>query len=716
MPISCPLDVRPLTAEEFQELDYRVMGHAFASQNMLGRLCEEQAYQRDLQARLLADGFQSVHIEVPISVSHKDFCKDYFVDLVADDALYELKTAVALSGEHQSQLLNYLFLLGVPRGKLINFRPPRVQGRIHASGVTPEDRRRFHLDSSRWQELSTRCETLRGTMHELLADWGAFLDFELYQQALAHFSGGECDVIQRLPLTRGRMTLPRSDSLVPIPLSAEERQRNGDRGMAAFLMGACRRTIPPPLCEGDRSVRVRSMMLALPALLVAVLFGCQGEVDEGPGAAPSQSPRTVEPPADEPGDAPAGGTPDRPADTPSTTAAVSPSDAGCYWPRFHGPRGDNISDDTGLLAEWPEGGPPLVWTATGIGEGYSCVTIAEGLIYTAGNIDEKSVVTALRLDGQAEWQRDNGPAWTGSYPGTRSTPTIDGDRLYDESPLGQVTCYKAKTGEKLWSRNILDEFGSKNIQWALAESVLIDGPRVICSPGGPNTAVVALDKMTGETVWQSPTAQGDLAGYCSPTLVEYQGLRMIFVMTARGVIGVNAEGGELLFRFPHKTQYDINVEKPIFRDGMLFFTSGYSSGSVMLKLTVDGGNVSVEEAWRNKDLDNHHGGVLLLDGYLYGSDMRTKWVCLDWKTGQTMYAERGVGKGSLTSAEGMLYVLSEKHRVGLAPATPEKHEVVSRFELPEGGEGNSWAHPVVCGGRLYLRHGDFLYAYDVKAK
>jgi len=445
------------------------------------------------------------------------------------------------------------------------------------------------------------------------------------------------------------------------------------------------------------------------AAVIVFLAGCQpttpapGEKGAGrdgpaPGDHVPPSPPTV---------------PTSPPTGPSTSPPLSPAEGG-FWPRFHGPRGDNISDDTGLLTEWPEGGPPLVWTATGIGEGYSGVTIAEGLIYTSGNIDEKSVVTAIKLDGQTEWQSDNGPAWTGSYPGTRSTPTIDGERLYDESPLGQVTCYKAKTGEKLWSRNILDEFGSKNIQWALAESVLIDGPRVICSPGGPNTAVVALDKITGETVWQSPTAQRDLAGYCSPTLVEYQGLRMIFVMTARGVIGLNADSGDLLFRFPHETKYDINVQKPIFRDGMLFFTSGYGAGSVMLKLTVDGGSVSVEEAWRNKDLDNHHGGVLLLDGYLYGSDMRTKWVCLDWKTGETMYEERGVGKGSLTSAEGMLYVLSEKHRVGLVPATPEKHEVVSQFRLPEGGEGNSWAHPVVCGGRLYVRHGDFLYAYDVK--
>jgi len=202
MPISCPLDIRPLTAEEFGELDYRIMGHAFASQNLLGRLCDEQVYQRDLRARLLADGFARVHIEVPVRVCYADFAKDYFLDLVADDAVYELKTVAALAGEHQGQLLNYLFLLGIPRGKLINFRPAKVQGRIHATGLTSADRGRYQVDSSRWQDLSESCGTLRRMMGELLADWGAFLDFELYQQALCHFCGGESKVIQRVPLAR----------------------------------------------------------------------------------------------------------------------------------------------------------------------------------------------------------------------------------------------------------------------------------------------------------------------------------------------------------------------------------------------------------------------------------------------------------------------------------------------------------------------------------
>lgn len=442
-----------------------------------------------------------------------------------------------------------------------------------------------------------------------------------------------------------------------------------------------------------------------------------------PASGPAEGPASVR------GEAPAGGsietsfggsTEASPGSTiePSPGSTELPADAaaGFCWPRFHGPANDNCSPEKGLLRVWPEGGPPLVWTAKGLGGGYSSVSIAGGLIYTAGNIDGKTMITALDLNGNVRWQQPNGPAWTGEYPGTRSTPTIDGQRLYHQSPLGNLVCMRAATGERLWGLNVLETFGSKNIPWALAESLLIDGPHVISTPGGPQTCVVALDKMTGQTVWQSASAEGDLAGYCSPGLVEYQGKRLILTMTARAVVCVDADTGKLYWRFPHKTAYDINVLTPIFVDGWVFISSGYRSGSRMLKMSVSGDEVSVEEVWINKDLDNHHGGVVLRDGFLYGSAHSGNWVCLDWTTGQTRYKERGVGKGSLTYADGMLYTLSERREVGLVPATPEKHEVVSRFELPEGGEGPSWAHPVVCGGRLYIRHGDFLYCYDVRAR
>jgi outer membrane protein assembly factor BamB len=188
-------------------------------------------------------------------------------------------------------------------------------------------------------------------------------------------------------------------------------------------------------------------------------------------------------------------------------------------------------------------------------------------------------------------------------------------------------------------------------------------------------------------------------------------------MTARAVIGVNADTGDLLFRYPHKTEYDVNATTPLFHAGWVFLTSGYgTTGSVMLKLNVQGPKVEAEKVWESRELDNHHGGAILLDGAIYSASHNFnggKWICLDWKTGKRQYAERGVGKGSLTYADGMLYTYSEGRDVGLVPATPGEHKVVSEFKTPSGPDGPTWAHPVVCGGRLYLRHDDKLYAYDV---
>lgn len=398
----------------------------------------------------------------------------------------------------------------------------------------------------------------------------------------------------------------------------------------------------------------------------------------------------------------------------STAVSLRADDQTACWPRFHGPQGTNESPETGLLRRWPEGGPPLLWTARNIGDGFATVAIADGRIYTAGNRNNQTVITALDTGGKQLWQAANGGAWTGSQPGSRGTPTIEGNRLYHESPLGDVVCLDAASGQKIWGLNVLETFGAENITWALAESLLIDGDRLICSPGGPQTAVVALDKRTGQTVWKSPSVDGDRAGYASPMLAVHQGLRMILTMTSKHAIGVNADTGELLWQFKHVTPWDENIFTPIFQDGRVFISTGHRVGSVMLKVNVQGKKASVQEGWRSTDLDNHHGGTILLDGYLYGSLWSSGWACLDWQSGRTRYSSRGVGKGSLTYADGMLYTLGENGQMALVPATPQDHTAVSRFRLPVGGEGPVWAHPVVCGGRLYLRHGDFLYAYDVR--
>jgi outer membrane protein assembly factor BamB len=389
------------------------------------------------------------------------------------------------------------------------------------------------------------------------------------------------------------------------------------------------------------------------------------------------------------------------------------------WPRFHGPNGDNISTETGLLKKWPEQGPKLLWTAKGIGRGFTGVTIADGRIYTAGDVGRDLVLFALDMDGRVQWQAKNGAAWTESGPpGARGTPTIDGPRIYHENAHDQVVCLDAKSGRKVWGLDLAAEFHGKRDGFGRAESLLVDGDRVICSPGGP-IAMAALDKKTGRTVWKSPSA-GEPAGYASPILAEHAGLRMFLTMSSRSLIAVSGDNGDLLWRIEHyNPSYVANCVSPIYHDGHVLFSGGYGVGCVLLKVSVNGGKATAATAWRTKDLDNRHGGVILLDGHLYGAanfSNNAKWICLDWKSGRKMYAERGVGEGSLTFADGMLYTLSENRKVGMVRPAPTGHELVSQFKIPAGGEGPTWAHPVVCGGRLYIRHDDRLYAYDIRSR
>jgi outer membrane protein assembly factor BamB len=385
------------------------------------------------------------------------------------------------------------------------------------------------------------------------------------------------------------------------------------------------------------------------------------------------------------------------------------------WPQFHGPNRNNLSTEKGLLKKWPDGGPALLWTARGIGHGYSSAAIAARMIYTTGSIEKDTVITALNMDGKTQWQVGNGPAWTGDRPGARATPTIDGNRLYHQSPIGNLVCLDAQTGEKIWGFNTLEKFKSKTNTWALAESLLIDKDHLICCPGGPQTSMVAVDKKTGSVVWTAPSTS-ELAGYGSPTLAEYQGLRIIITLTAKSIIGVNADTGELLWCVKHESYADENIMMPIFQDGQVFIST-LKAGSVKWKINVKDGKTSLEELWRTEELDNHHGGVLLLEGNLHGNSTFRNgnlWVCLDWQTGGKKYMDKGVGKGSLTYADGMLYTLSENSVMGLVRPTAASYELVSSFDIPKGGQGNSWAHPVVCGGKLYIRHGDFLYVYKVR--
>jgi len=385
------------------------------------------------------------------------------------------------------------------------------------------------------------------------------------------------------------------------------------------------------------------------------------------------------------------------------------------WPQFHGPNRDNISTEKGLLKKWPVNGPTLIWTTRGLGHGFSSISIANGMIYTASSIGNNTVVIALNLDGEILWQVKNGEAWTGAHPGSRGTPTIDGDRLYHQNPHGNIVCLNAKTGDIIWQLNIIKKFNSNIPRWALSESLLVNGDHLISCPGGPQTCMVALNKTDGTVVWKA-LGTGELASFASPTLFKYEGLRIITTLTSKSLIGVNADTGELLWRIKHESPYDENIMTPIFHEGYVFISTPLT-GSIKWKLNVKDDRVWLAKRWHTQQFDNHHGGVIIVNGNLYGSSTvfnKNLLVCLDFKTGRIIYRDRSVGKASLTYADGMLYALSIDGVMGLVQPTVNGHKLVSYFKIPKGGKGKSWAHPVVCGGRLYIRHGEFLYAYSLR--
>lgn len=391
------------------------------------------------------------------------------------------------------------------------------------------------------------------------------------------------------------------------------------------------------------------------------------------------------------------------------------------WPQFHGPQRDNMSTETNLLARWPEGGPKLLWRAAHLGEGFASAAISAGKIFTTGNIGSNTIIAALDLQGQPLWQATNGAACHRPHPGARSTPTVVGEKLYHLNSDGDIVCLDTMTGRALWSLNMLKQFGGRSIQWGLSEALLVDGDRVFATPGGSNVMMVALDRHTGKTIWQMPGI-GDKPGYTAPQLITVSGQRQIVTMTSGSAIGVAPETGKLLWRFEMPAPYEVNASHPVYHDGQLAVFGTWGRGAYLLRLKPDGDNCTVEQVWHTTELDNEHGGVLLVNGALYGhadgNHKQRHWAALDWATGRTLWtsdAFPGPRSGAMTTAGGMLYLLNEKRQVALVRADPAKLDIVSQFELPAEGEGPSWAHPVISNGRLYIRYSQFLYCFDIAA-
>ncbi len=386
------------------------------------------------------------------------------------------------------------------------------------------------------------------------------------------------------------------------------------------------------------------------------------------------------------------------------------------WPQFRGPHRDGISRETGLLQSWPAKGLTPLWTAEGLGDGYSSAAVSNGRLFTTGMMPDtkEGVLTALDLSGKVLWKARCGPEWDQMYPGSRSTPTVDGDRLYELTGVGRLICMNVADGQTVWLRDLPKEFQGEAPRCGFAEAPLLYGTTVICTPGGKDAALVALDKSTGKTIW---TTNGftDQSAYCSPILIERGGLHIVVTITARHVAGIDADTGAVLWLHPFDTTAEDpnHSVAPVYDSGMIYVTSGHRKGGQMLELADNGRSVTLR--WEDTVLDTSHGGLIALGGYVYGSNAKGKWVCLELKTGRVCYESDRVGAGSLTCAGGMLYCYTEKGMLNLVKATPNAYESVSSFKITKG-EGQHWAHPVIANGKLYIRHGQCLMAYDIAAK
>ena len=384
------------------------------------------------------------------------------------------------------------------------------------------------------------------------------------------------------------------------------------------------------------------------------------------------------------------------------------------WPQWQGPDRTGVSKETGLMQQWPASGPSVVWTATGLGSGYGSMAVAGNRVFVQGTRAGNSILVAInRADGKEAWSKALGRMGDDDRgSGPRGTPTVDGDRVYVLTESGDLACLTTD-GKEVWHRNILRDFGGRQLQWLISESPLVDGAHVIVSPGGPGAGMVKLDKMTGKTVWQTKELS-DPAGYSSPIVADVQGVRSYMTFTAGAGVGVRASDGKLMWSYDRASNSTANITTPLFFDNKVFFTSGYGTGAGLVALSAQNGSVSAKEIYFTREMKNHHGGVVLVNGYLYGFD-ESILTCLEFATGKRMWRDRSVGKGSVTYADGNLYIQSENNAFGLAAASPSGYQEKGRFQIADKGFP-SWAHPVVSDGRLYVRNQDSLFAYDVKAR
>jgi outer membrane protein assembly factor BamB len=377
---------------------------------------------------------------------------------------------------------------------------------------------------------------------------------------------------------------------------------------------------------------------------------------------------------------------------------------------WRGPNGNGIYDETGLLKQWPAGGPEILWSYEGLGQGHSSAIVDQGFVYTSGMINEKGFLFKFDLEGNLVYKKEYGPEFKRSWYGTRGTPTIARDKIYLLSGMGKLVCFNNANGDILWSKDLTRDFDGKVIEWGYNETPLIDGKIIYITPGGRKNGMVALNRHSGEVVWSSPGV-GELSAYCTPLLFVHKGRKMLATHFESHLVGFDATTGKMLWKQHHPNQYSVHPNTPIYSDGQLFFFSGYGKGGGMLELSDDGN--TVKRIWTQKNMDSRMGGAVLVDGYIYGSGDSRVWTCYNWETGEEMYTSKEIGHGVVIYADGMLYCYSQRGELALVEADPSGFKVVSQTKVALGSEQH-WAHPVIYDGVLYVRHGRALIAYKVK--
>ena len=405
------------------------------------------------------------------------------------------------------------------------------------------------------------------------------------------------------------------------------------------------------------------------------------------------------------------------------TSAGQSAAWGADWPQFRGPHRNDVSDDKNLLKQWPEGGPPLVWKGDGLGEGYSSMAIVGDRIYTMGDKGDSSFLTASdRASGKLVWEAKVGQQG-GNYKGTRCTPTVDGDRVYALGQFGDLICCDV-SGVERWRKNFQKDFGGRSGGWNYTESPLVDGDKLVCTPGGNDAAIVALNKLTGEVIWKGVAPADNTAGYSSIVISEATGVRQYVQLMAGGLVSFAAADGKMLWRYGEKGDRFggnvANIPTPIVNGDYIFVTAGYGRGAALIKLAGTAEGIAIEEIYFTNALKNKHGGVVMVGNYIYGDhdDGGNPW-CAEWKTGNVVWKKNkpseGRGSASVTYADGRLYFQYQNGVVALLDAAPEAYNEISSFKIPEP-KRECWSHPVVVGGKLYVRSQDNLWCYDVTQK